>query len=491
MATAPVQVSAFASVRRRATAGGRHWPAVTAALAVAGFFLSFSLRAVDVHFSSDEVMNIYWYWEPGAWRVLWANIVWCKIIRPMGGVYYLPLFHLFGFNPWPYTVVRLAVLLFVSLLLLRLGKRLTGSTTAAALAVMLVTYHSELVSLTHSGSCIYDVLCGGFCFGALVYYLNCRASGRHPLSRRQSTAFLLLYICALNSKEMAVSLPVLVCAYEFLEATRGAGSRAAIARRFLVHAWPLAAAVMLTALFIVFNIYGPAGLARIDVYHPVFTWARFTESSQRFLNAIFCVSLFRTWSVLAVWILLAYVGVRKDDRRLLFLLVWVVATPLPLNFIPPHGPGCVYIPLVGWSMIVATITEAIARRVAREPVFARIPQQASVICILAGALAYYTSLMEIRHKAHERVYFSGGVKTWNIIEQFRVLRLRPPHGARIALMNDPFPEGWDTFFIANLTWKDRSLGVFLQNQQHLPAKELALMDYVFDFPSGRLTRIKP
>jgi len=33
----------------------------------------------------------------------------------MASLYYLPLFHMFGFNPRPYTVVRLALLLLDSL----------------------------------------------------------------------------------------------------------------------------------------------------------------------------------------------------------------------------------------------------------------------------------------------------------------------------------------------------------------------------------------
>lgn len=491
MATAPLQVSLLDSVSRLPVVTSSRWPCIASGLAVAVFFISSSWRAVDVHLSSDEMMNIYWYWEPGAWKVIWANILfWHRIIRPMGGAYYLPLFHLFGFNPWPYTVVRLALLLLVSLLLVRLAKRLTGSLPAATLAVMVVAYHPELVSLTHNGSFIYDILCAGFYFGALLYYLRCRDSGR-TLTLRQCATFLLLYIGGLDSKEMAVSLPVIVCAYEVLEASRATRSVATIAKRFLVHIWPLAAAVAVTYVFIAFKTYGPGGLAEIEVYRPVLTWSRFAESSQQFLNAIFCNTLFRTWSVLAVWALLLYAGIRKRNRGLLLLLVWVVATPLPLNFIPPHGPGCICIPLAGWGMIVAMTCEGLARRIAREPLFAWLPERVAVVCILAAALYYYASVTVFRHDAQARAWLHNGEKTWNVIEQFRALPFRPPHGSRIAFINDPFPEGWDTLFIAKLGWKDRTLQVSLQNQQHLPASDLARMDYVFGFENGRLIWMKP
>jgi hypothetical protein len=290
---------------------------------------------------------------------------------------------------------------------------------------------------------------------------------------------------------MAVSLPVMVCAYEVLEASHATRSLTTLAKRFLVHTWPLAAVIIVTYVFIALKTYGAGGLAEIEVYRPVLTWTRFTESSQRFLNAMFCTTLFRTWSVLAVWALLLYAGLRKRNRSLLLLLAWIVATPVPLNFIPPHGPGCIYIPLAGWSMIVATACEGLARAIAREPLFAWLPERAAVVCILATALCYYTSVTSLRRDAHVRACLHNGEKTWNVIEQFRALTFRPPHGSRIAFINDPFPEGWDTLFIAKLWWKDRSLQVYLQNQQHLSASELARMDYTFDFEYGRITPMKP
>src|ERR1700730_5351900 len=136
VATDPDACLSLASARWQLPALSPRVAAVTAALGVIAFFIGMSWHAVYVHLSSDEMMNIYWYWEPGAWRVMWANILfWRKLIRPMGGLYYLPLFHLFGFNPWPYTVVRLALLLLDSLLLLRLAARLNGSLPAANLAL--------------------------------------------------------------------------------------------------------------------------------------------------------------------------------------------------------------------------------------------------------------------------------------------------------------------------------------------------------------------
>ncbi len=161
----------------------------------------------------------------------------------------------------------------------------------------------------------------GFYFAAFLYYLSRRHDGR-GLTLLQSCVFLTLYICALDSKEMAVSLPIMMCAYELLEASRGTRSLAAIARRFRAHAWPLAASAAIAAVFIAFKTYGPDGLAQIDVYHPVFTWARFAQSRQDFLNAISCTTLFRMWSVVTLWGFLLYLGIRMRNRGLVLLWVW-------------------------------------------------------------------------------------------------------------------------------------------------------------------------
>ena len=483
--------SLLASAARHVPASRSRVAAAASALAVTTFFVATSWHAVYVHFSSDEMMNIYWYWEPGAWRVILANVLfWRKLIRPMGGLYYLPLFHTFNFNPWPYTVVRLALLLLDSLLLVRLATRLTGSIPAATLAVIAVTYHPDLASLTHKGSFIYDVLCAAFYFSAVLYYMRCRDSDRR-LTVPQGCAFLALYVCALDSKEMAVSLPVIICAYELIEAFLGASTIVGIRRRFRLHVWPIVGAVIITAVYVIFKTYGPDGLTQIEVYRPVFTWTRFTESNQRFLNAIFYTKLFRSWSVLAAWSLILYFALRNRDRRLLLLLIWVVVTPLPLAFIPPHGAGCIYIVMAGWGMITALACEALMRRIAREPAFAALPERAVVTCLLAIALLYYVDRTALIHSQAVRGYFHNGEKTWNQIEQVRALTFRPPYGSRIALLNDPFPEGWDEMFIVKLWWNDHSLQVFLQNQQHLPASELDRMDFIFDFPNGSLTQIRP
>src|SRR6185436_20210568 len=105
-----------------------------------------------------------------------------------------------------------------------LSRRLASSPSIAFLAVLALCYHPRLAGLVFVGAFIYDVLCGFFYFAALAYYVHVR---EQDVSLRpvQLFGFLALYICALNCKEMAVTLPVIVLIYEFLKTHSWGDSR--------------------------------------------------------------------------------------------------------------------------------------------------------------------------------------------------------------------------------------------------------------------------
>jgi len=120
-------------------------------------------------------MNISYVWNPPLWKVGLAHLeFWSNFSRPMGAIYYLPLFKLAGFNPVPYHVVRLALLLANTWIFYYLALSLTRSWWLAALATVPIAYHAGLAYLAYSGAFIYDILCGGFYFAALLYYVRLR-----------------------------------------------------------------------------------------------------------------------------------------------------------------------------------------------------------------------------------------------------------------------------------------------------------------------------
>src|SRR5262249_9844503 len=159
-------------------------------------------------------------WLPGMLKSFQANICfWTSFYRPGGALYYLPLYHFFGLNPQPYRIVQISILATSIPIVYYLARLLGSSRSVAFLGVLAFSYHAQLAVLVFTGPYIYDVLCGFFYFSVLAFYVHIREKGL-LLGPTQCVGFLAPYICALNAKEMAVTLPAIVLIYELLKFPR-------------------------------------------------------------------------------------------------------------------------------------------------------------------------------------------------------------------------------------------------------------------------------
>jgi hypothetical protein len=470
-------------------------PRIVAALLLAAFFWAFQGRALKSHFGPDEMMNIYGYWNPPLWKVLLAIVsFWSSFVRPMAAVYYLPLFHLFKFNPVPYSWVRIGLLGLNTVLFYMLARRISRSWWVAVLATFPVAYQANLGNLSFDGAFIFDTLCATFYFAALLWYIHCR-TGRTHLSVGQGAVFLALYICALDSKEMAVSLPVVVLAYELLLAKRSGWSLPELARQL----WPTLAAGVITVIFILGKALGAQSLTSMEAYRPVFTWARFSESTTRFFNTIFYTDGFTMGApptggltmehAVVLWGVLLCAGIvgllrRRRDPRWLFLWVWVMVTPLPIVFLPGRGAGLLYLIAAGWAMAAAMMFRAVSWRLARELFAGRPARLAAMGLALLGCASAYAYQTRIVHRYVVFGYLLTGKHTADVLAQFEKLNLQPKPGSRIIFLNDPFPDTFDMTFVAGLGWNDHSLRIFQQSQIHLNDEQISGMDYIIDYING-------
>jgi hypothetical protein len=213
------------------------------------YFLHFALPALGAGFGDDEMMNLYLYWLAGPFKLIQANLCfWSTFPRPAGALYYLPLYHFFSLDPLPYRIVQISILAATIPIFFCLTKLLSGSRAVAFLVALAMCYHGQMGSLVFTGSFIYDVLCGFFYFVALTYYVHIRQKGV-VLRPGQVAIFLALYVCALNSKEMAVSLPVIMFIYEALGCPR-LRDWDEFARRNWRVAIPAFVAALVTAIYI-------------------------------------------------------------------------------------------------------------------------------------------------------------------------------------------------------------------------------------------------
>src|SRR5262245_23101926 len=132
-------------------------------LLLIAYFLYFAFPARHGSFREDEMMNIWTYWYVGPVQSLLALAkFWTPSYRPGGALYYLPIYHFFGLNPFPYRIVQISILALSIPIAYYLARLLVNSRSVAFLAVLAFCYHPYLANLVFVGAFIYDVLCGVF-----------------------------------------------------------------------------------------------------------------------------------------------------------------------------------------------------------------------------------------------------------------------------------------------------------------------------------------
>lgn len=421
-----------------------------AAVSIAIYFAVLAWPGLTMHFAPDDMQNLYTYWSRGTGRLLSALVLFAtSFYRPMGGVFYLPMFKLFGFHPLPYRIA-IFLLLWVNLwLFYALTRRVAGSREIAAFAVLFGCFHANAVGVYMSNSILYEVLCFAFLIGALLYYVRIRRLGG-VLSPRELAVLALLFIAALDSKEMAAVFPAILVVYEILYHAWNRPSLPRVA--------PLAIAGIMSALYLAGKLFGAETLTRIDAYRPVYTIARFLETSSVYLGALFLSDKpFTPPAVILFWLALFALAGLLRRKNMLFGAAFSFLAFLPLNFVPPREGFVLYIPLVGFSLYAADLLILILDRV--QVLFKMSRQHRTQLASVAFILC-----MALLGEAHadRATELAGAMRhaqeqTWSILQQFEQMHPRVQPGARILLADSPIANDWDIYFIAKLYFRDPSL----------------------------------
>ena len=78
------------------------------------YFLSFAGPGLGAGFMHDDLMNLCRAWYPPVSRHLLDTVLFFRFsdsYRPLGSLFYITLFDLFGFNPLPYRIACYALML--------------------------------------------------------------------------------------------------------------------------------------------------------------------------------------------------------------------------------------------------------------------------------------------------------------------------------------------------------------------------------------------
>src|ERR1017187_8967651 len=371
---------AAAATGREQNAGGGPWRKLAFALLTLAYFLYFNWNGLWVRFAADDMMNMAGAWRLPPTRILLdLSMPWHGAYRPMGSLFYLPLLKAFGLNPLPYHAVMLGILLGNLYLMYVFARRIGCGELQAALATLIVAYHAGLSMLYYNTAFIYDVLCFSFYMGAFLCYTRVRAQGR-PLRGIETALVMALYLCALDSKEMALTLPIVLLAYEWMnhpvDGRLTAWTPGGIARWLRGPGLVILCCAVLNLVYLEGKAFGPNALMRNAAYRPELSLHRVFAFEKTAMG-----DLFLSWEkfgwrgVLAVWVLLAWLAWRKQRPVLRFCWVFLMLTPLPLAVLLGRGAACLYIPLAGWAVFAAVVLTdvagAVARFLAKEPLFRR------------------------------------------------------------------------------------------------------------------------
>lgn len=425
-------------------------------------------------FAPDDAMNLGQVLRDGWEKLLRSQVDFLhSAYRPLGGLFYLAIYKQFGLNPLPYRLVLHAALAANVWLAFRLVWLLSRSHAVAALTAIGFGYHAAQFNLHFETSVVYDVLCTFFYLLALCLYVGPRVR-RQPLGMTRGAAVAAAFVAAMNAKEMAVSLPVVLLLFEVVYFRR-LSLRSAILPSVLG---------MLTALYIWGRLRGPEAIGQMNGYVPQLGFGAWTEARAHQAAEL----LYRTRDFnprefllfLGAILLLAFLS----RRRWVWWAAgfWLVSA-LPVDFIRPlRGGANLYLPLFGYALLAAALLVSVSRRLVRRP-----RPRMALLALLA--LLYVGKLYHSRAEQGPP-WLASQEPTWNYIQQLRALpELKA--GQSIVFLNDPF-EVWDMYFLTQIVLGDPAPNITLQRMlpKALTAEELAGFDRVVTVENGRVRLIR-
>ena len=318
------------------------------------YFLWLSGGGIHTGFSHDHLMNMYRAWGEPLPRLITDNLcffLFPSSYRPLGGLFYHLFFNAFGFNPVPFRICILVFLLANIYLTYAFVRRLTASREVATVTALLCCYHVNFNALYRNTGTCYDVFCFFFYIIAFLYYLRIRQQGRF-LSPLEQLGFLGLLICALNAKEIAVTLPVLIGVYEVLYHARPYGPRAFITW-LTQNGGLLCWGILVDLVFIIGKVYAPNGTGHLGGYAIVVSLTSYIHSLQHDLNEVlftYGTSILRDPNLVLLLLAVLLIAWHCKSAAVRFsLLFWLIGI-LPVAFIRPRDMYAIYIPLTGFAM---------------------------------------------------------------------------------------------------------------------------------------------
>jgi hypothetical protein len=465
-----------------------------AAAIVAALPLWFARSGLLVYLTGDDTMNIYKAWREPHYRILLENLFYfTPAYRPMGSLVYRLLYDLAGVNALPFRIVCFALMLGNLYLLYRTAAAISTKETGL-LAALFGSYNAAFIDLYYNTGTIYDLLCFTFYFLALGLYVHVRKMGQY-LNTRTLIVFLFLYVCALNSKEMAVTLPAILFVYELVfgrdvHAVQSPGHR--------VSRWgPAVLTAVLAVPYVLGKFASPSPLTGNDAYRLHLGLRTYFRALGHYLE-IFALppgSLNLSASIL-ILLLLGTIAILGRRRSLLFAWLFILITPLPVAFIGLRGGYAIYVSTFGIALFLAVSIVESRRALARFVTGSdgplafetrRLMQFDTFVACLVFLLIFHNSrpLGDVSLEDN---------RLRSLAMQIRAIQPKINSTGRILFLDDPFPiEDWAPLSWLRLYYRAPDLVVDrIKRMPQMPDRnEIESYDCIFTFDEARLSRVKP
>jgi hypothetical protein len=451
-------------------------------LAIAAWFLGHTWKGLAVYFQEDDLMNMYQAWVLPLYKLVLANLTpFTSVYRPLGAGFYRLLYHSAGLHPLPFRIVAYGLMMLNVWLIFRLARFLTGSTEIAILSALLGSFHNRLMDIYLNDGTIYDVLCSVFYYLSLCYYISARAK-YGALSWRRLAILCAFYTLALNSKEMACTLPVVLLAYEWIF------HRTPLYRQHAV--WTTA---IITAVAIKMKTGPSSSFAGVPDYALHFSLHQFLHTTKLFLDQLFFLpeGSLNTTKVIAILAALWAIALVTRQKPLLLCAALITLSPLPVNFITYRGFFVMYLPLAGWAIYLSSLLVA-AREWLWNTVWKRPPlpkntwEPERVGLFLIAAYVLFNIQSHDSYRSFDRIDPSQA-RIRALKED--LLRVRPSlaGNGKVLFLRDGFqPEDWDPLYIVRLAYRDPGIVVDRAKNMRAPLRP-GEYNLVLDYCGQRYT----
>jgi len=439
---------------------GTRFGGLIAVLLITAYFLALAGPGLSAGFTTDDVENLTTYWNQSPAALVKAVVFYFSpSYRPLGGLFfYRPLFALAGFHPLPYRLLCFALLLLNLGLLYLAIRSVTASSEIAALTTLFGAFHPRLVDLYWNNGTIYDILCFTFYFGALAYYAGARRTG--PIvDLRKTAVFLGLYVLALDAKEMAVTLPLLLIFYELIYFSPVSFSTRQIVKWLVTNCRLAAIAGVMTAPYIWGKMLAQSPFTQLTSFHLDITPSQFLISYGAYLDSLFFRDHWFGEAQAALTLAaMLVIALLLRSRHLVFAWSIMVISFLPIAFIPVRAAYVLYIPLVGWSLYAAALLVSLRDLV--------VSSSRSIGAVQVRQVVLFVLVLVLLLRAYrvQRLRMYGELTLGQPVIRSTLAeldRLHPnlPRGTRLLAIHDPLPHPYELLLLLRLYFRDRTLEV--------------------------------